>query len=122
MIPDEAVEAAAVGIWDARPMQRSEDGAPLPFLEAKPYLIDRYRTLARAALEAAAPHIRAGVVREKQAEALEEVAVYLDGPRVIWYGQDGATVREMDGYTAALTPLVKWLQSQAASYRDGFRG
>lgn len=61
-IPDTAIEAAAEGIWNARPMERTYEegpnyGAAKPWGTLKPYQHDRYRTLARAALEAAAQHM-----------------------------------------------------------------
>ena len=58
-VPDEAVEAAAEAIWLARPMQRTTDGSPLPFAEAKGYERRRHLDQARHALEAAAPFIAA---------------------------------------------------------------
>jgi hypothetical protein len=63
VIPDEAVEAAAKGIWEARPMERVyEEGSPdygaaKPWADVKQYQRDRCMTLARFALEAAAPHL-----------------------------------------------------------------
>lgn len=73
MIPEEAVEAAAAGIWNARPMERVYDegpdyGAAKPWPDLKPYQHDRYRTLARAALEAAAPHLLATAVARVEAD------------------------------------------------------
>jgi hypothetical protein len=65
MISDKAVEAAARGIWEARPMTRVHEagspnyGAAQPWDEIKQYHRDRCITLARAALEAAAPHMLA---------------------------------------------------------------
>jgi hypothetical protein len=65
VIPDEAVEAAAKGIWEARPMERVSDegnpdyGAAKPWNEIKQYQRDRCMTLARFALTAAAPHLAA---------------------------------------------------------------
>jgi hypothetical protein len=65
MISDEAVEAAAKGIWEARPMTRVyEEGSPnygaaQPWDEIKQYHRDRFMTLGRASLEAAAPYMLA---------------------------------------------------------------
>ena len=65
MIPEAAVEAAARGIWEARPMERVyEEGSPeygsaKPWADIKQYQRDRCMTLARFALEAAAPHMLA---------------------------------------------------------------
>lgn len=64
----------------------------------------------------------ADTCRAKQAEALEEVAAYLDKPRVVWYGQGGATVTQKEGDTSTLTPLAEWLRSEAAAYRGSTRG
>jgi hypothetical protein len=58
VIPDEAVEAAAAAMWERRPMTRLEDGSPKPFSEVRTsYYRSRYIGQARAALEAAAPHM-----------------------------------------------------------------
>lgn len=78
-ISDEALEAAAKAIWEARPMERVyEEGSPSygaakPWADIKQYQRDRCMTLARYALEAAAPFIRA--------EALEEAAADIQASR-----------------------------------------
>lgn len=82
-ISDKAVEAAAAGMWHHRPMQRTADGAPVPFSEVKSYQRFRYLDQAHAALEAAAPHILAGAADAAEADELTtaaEVIYDLRGP------------------------------------------
>lgn len=73
MIPGEAVEAAAKGIWEARPMERVyEEGSPnygaaKPWEDIKQYQRDRCMTLARFALEAAHPALLAELRKAREA-------------------------------------------------------
>lgn len=53
---EERVEAAAAAMWEARPLQRTTTGAPLPFASAIKTYRDRYKGLARIALYAAAQY------------------------------------------------------------------
>ena len=69
-ISDEAVEAAAAAMWEKRPMQRTNDGAPLPLGEAKYYQRVRYLDQASAALEAAAPYLMADAWEQGREDGL----------------------------------------------------
>ena len=99
MIPEAAVEAAASGMWEERPMQRTTDGAPLPFAEAKNYQRIRYIAQARAALDAAAQHM----LRDAQTR-LDRVAVIASRLE----GSKQCEDREIaEDLRAALTGLTK---------------
>ena len=84
-IPEAAVEAAAKGIWEARPMERvyEEDspdyGSAKPWADIKKYQRDRCMTLARAALEAAAPNMLISVSTLDELVTMEPGTV-LQGP------------------------------------------
>jgi len=57
-------------------------------------------------------------MREAKAAALEEAADVLDEPGIIWWGDDGATVRE-EGFPIRLTPLPDYLRARAVTVRGG---
>jgi hypothetical protein len=48
----EVIEVVAAAMWEARPMERTEDGSPLPFRDAKDYLRVRYSAQAKVAIDA----------------------------------------------------------------------
>jgi len=95
-IPDEAIEAAAKGIWEARPMTRVyEEGSPnygaaQPWDDIKQYQRDRCMTLARYALEAASPHMTsatyldaAALVASEEQEQWRRAGNHLPGAQIV---------------------------------------
>lgn len=106
-IPLDAVtEAAHVLFRDAMsndPMKRERE------------IVDACVEVAQTMLEAAAPHLIAAA----KAAALEEVAVHLDKPRVVWYDhQVGAQVMQKEGDYSSLVGLTDWLRGRVPSNRE----
>lgn len=123
-ISDEAVEAAAramailkdedgcfleVDAWNALEEWEREahpENYPGADIEDCAYWLEK----ARAALEAAAPFIRAG--------ALEDVADLLDQPYTLWHGDGGVTVAGPPNSPHRTTKLTAWLRARAAAERE----
>lgn len=77
MIPDEAVEVAAAAAYeDVRPRM----GFPTGFADAPTPMRDTYRSMARAALEAAAPHMLARAKAEALRDAAEAICEWIGDP------------------------------------------
>jgi hypothetical protein len=120
----EAVEAAAKAIMSSehieppyaafsRDYPDDLDGLRHADLEADRQNMAAMREVATAALSAAAPFL----IREAQAQALEEAAKALDLPGSsatgYYSGNDDAGYREAENHTE------NWLRARAAAIRDG---
>lgn len=89
MIPAAAVEAAAKVLWDKEmnaPWSSVADGFKAPFMRD-----------ARAALEAAAPYIRAQALEDAAAEVDEGVPAYGQGEYADWLRAQAASERGSHG-------------------------
>lgn len=100
MIPEAAVEAAAAAAYeDVRPRM----GFPTGFADAPTPMRDTYRSMARAALEAAAPHMLARAKAEALRDAAEAICEWIGDP------SPGGPLTEAD-----------WLRARADAWDAGF--